>query len=101
MRENIFKHPVSSQNELFDTILQTPNIRIERIVSYGQASPDEFWYDQDENEWVSILEGEATLNIEGEMVVLSKGEFINIPAHAKHRVESTSNPTIWLTVFYK
>ena len=98
---NIFNIPQSSQNELFDTLLQTPNTRIEKITSFGQASPESFWYDQDENEWVAILEGEAVLRLNDETITLHKGEHLNIPAHTRHRVEYTANPTIWLAVFHK
>ena len=93
--------PANLPDELFSTLLDAANIRIERIVSHGHASPEGFWYDQDENEWVIVLKGAARLRIEDETVAMKPGDFVNIPAHRKHRVEWTTpdEPTIWLAVF--
>lgn len=92
-------------DEIFETILQTENVRIERIVSTGQNSPDDFWYDQDENEWILILQGRAALRFkdESEDRVLEVGDYVHIAAQVRHRVIWTSadEPTIWLAVFYK
>ena len=78
--------------------------RVERIVSFGQSSPPGFWYDQDQNEWVIVLEGEAKLELEdeSEIIHLKQGDYIKIPAHQRHRVQWTrpNQPTIWLAVFY-
>ena len=89
-------------DELITTLLEAANIRIERIVSHGQASPEGFWYDQDQHEWVIVLKGAARLRFEDGIVEMKPGNFINIPAHQKHRVEWTSpdEPTIWLAVHY-
>lgn len=80
------------------------HVRIERIVSTGHPSPEGFWYDQDEHEWVVVLMGRAKLIFEGnsEPVEMGPGDYMNIPAHRKHRVEWTSpdEPTVWLAVFY-
>jgi hypothetical protein len=35
---------MESIDELFTTLLNTGNVRIERIVSHGHASPEGFWY---------------------------------------------------------
>ena len=89
--------------ELFTTLLEAATVRIERIASYGHASPEGFWYDQDQHEWVVVLKGAARLRLEGEGAVeLNPGDCINIPAHKKHRVEWTTpdEPTIWLAVHY-
>ena len=90
-------------DELLTTLLNVANIRIERIVSQGHASPDGFWYDQDEHEWVIVLTGAARLQFEDSIVEMKPGDFVNIPAHKKHRVEWTTpdEPTIWLAVFYR
>lgn len=90
------------QEEITETILSAESVRIERIVSRGQASPEGFWYDQDEHEWIVVLQGAARLRFEHEVVDLNSGDFMNIPAHRKHRVEWTTpdGPTIWLAVFY-
>jgi cupin 2 domain-containing protein len=90
-------------DELLTTLLKAANIRIERIVSHGHFSPEGFWYDQDEHEWVIVLKGAATLRFEDCSQNMKPGDFVNIPAHKKHRVEWTTpvEPTIWLAVFYK
>ncbi|MFO0936489.1 MAG: cupin domain-containing protein [Gemmataceae bacterium] len=77
-------------------------VRIERIVSHGQASPDGFWYDQDEGEWVIVLKGAARMTVENESVTLNPGDWLNLPAHRRHRVDWTTpdEPTVWLAVFY-
>lgn len=102
---NLFNNiPPDPPDELVETLAAGEHIRIERIVSAGQASPDGFWYDQDESEWLIVLKGQARLLIEGddEPVHLRPGDYLNIPAHKKHRVEWTSadEPTVWLAVFY-
>lgn len=95
--------PANLPDELLTTLLEVANIRIERIVSNGQASPDGFWYDQNEHEWVIVLKGAARLQFEDSLVEMKPGDFVNIPAHKRHRVEWTTpdEPTIWLAVFYK
>ncbi len=84
------------------TLTEVPGGKIERIVSTGQASPPGFWYDQDATEWVALLAGSAGLLIEGEPFprVMGPGDFVEIPAHVRHRVEWTDGgkPTIWLAV---
>ncbi len=95
--------PDDLSEELVETIANSKHVRIERIVSTGHSSPEGFWYDQDEHEWVVVLKGEARLVFEdvSEPVHLKVGDHINIPAHQKHRVEWTTpdEPTIWLAVF--
>lgn len=95
--------PVNLPDELLTTLLDAANVRIERIVSHGHASPEGFWYDQDEHEWVIILQGAAKLRLEDNVMELKPGDHVLIPAHKKHRVEWTTpdEPTIWLAVFYK
>ena len=91
--------------EQFRQLLQHPGLRIERIVSTGQASPAGFWYDQDENEWILLLAGEAGLRFADESTTrhLRAGDFINIAAHRRHRVEWTASGqvTIWLAVHHR
>jgi cupin 2 domain-containing protein len=83
-------------------LAETAGARIERIVSTGQASPPGFWYDQAETEWVIVLSGSAALRFESEPEprLLAPGEWLEIPAHARHRVEWTDaeRPTVWLAV---
>lgn len=100
---NLFTdHNSHLPDELVTILLDATNVRIERIVSHGQASPNDFWYDQDRNEWVVVLKGAARLKIEDAVLELKSGDFVNIPAHRKHRVEWTTpdEPTIWLAIHY-
>lgn len=104
--QNLFADlPAHLPEELFEVLAENKNVRIERIVSNGHASPKGFWYDQDQHEWIVVLKGQASLLFEDddEPVELAPGNFVNIPAHRRHRVEWTSShePTVWLAVFYK
>lgn len=96
--------PPDLQKEHLLTILKHENVRIERIVSKGHASPEKDWYDQDENEWVIVLEGAATILFEPDKeIALKAGDYLNIPAHTRHKVTWTraDTETVWLAVFYK
>lgn len=92
--------PEHANEELFTTLLANPHCRIERIVSYGQGSPDGFWYDQAWDEWVLLLKGSATLDLNGRMVNLTHGDHLLIPAGLRHRVSKTDpdQPTVWLAI---
>lgn len=96
--------PGRGDGERFDELLSRPGLRIERIVSTGQASPPGFWYDQPRAEWVLVLQGEALLRIETESEPrrLRAGDFADLPARCRHRVEWTrpDQPTVWLAVHY-
>jgi cupin 2 domain-containing protein len=101
---NLFSNiPSNLPAELIETLIQSDGVRIERIVSHGHASPEGFWYDQDDYEWVMVLQGAARLQLEDRTIDLGPGDYINLPAHTKHRVEWTTNdqPAIWLAIFYK
>ncbi len=102
---NLFENiPENAPVELVETLLSAEGVRIERIVSYGQSSPDGFWYAQDEHEWVLLLEGAATLAFaEKPPMNLRAGDYLLIPAGCRHRVEKTApgQKTVWLAVFYK
>jgi cupin 2 domain-containing protein len=90
--------------EICETLTRNEGIRIERIVSFGQVSPLGFWYDQEDDEWVALIQGEAKIEWEGGSVMkLRAGDALVIPAHEKHRVAFTSSdpPCIWIAVFYK
>jgi len=100
---NLFAElPAHLPAELVTTLLEAADVRIERIISHGHASPADFWYDQPQHEWVIVLKGAARLQIEDEVTEMTAGSFVNIPAHRKHRVEWTTpdEPTIWLAVHY-
>ncbi len=103
--KNILKNiPKSLPNELFEKILQSKNCKIERIISKGHVTPKEKWYDQNENEWIILIKGSAELLLENNKTIkMQEGDYINIPAHTKHRLEKTDpkKETIWLAVFYK
>ena len=103
MTENLFENLASSTpTELIEVLAANRHGRIERIVSHGHASPEGFWYDQEEQEWVIVLKGAARLQFDDTTVAMKPGDFVNIPAHKKHRVEWTTpdEPTIWLAVFF-
>ena len=91
--------------ELVDVLVDSPCVRVERIVSTGHASPDRFWYDQEEAEWVVVLKGHARLLFDGDdrPIDLHPGDHVNIAPHRKHRVEWTApdESTVWLAVFYR
>jgi len=93
------------QCEQIRELLSRTTIKIERIVSHGQASPPGFWYDQDDAEWVIVLAGSAGLKFDGEAAArtMRTGDYVNIPAHTRHRVEWTDidQPTIWLAIHYR
>jgi cupin 2 domain-containing protein len=102
--QNLFADvPISLPEELCRTLLNAASVRVERIISYGHASPEGFWYDQETHEWVLLIEGAAQLRFEGkEPFEMTPGSFVNIPAHTRHRVEWTEpmQLTIWLAVHY-
>jgi cupin 2 domain-containing protein len=101
--KNIFPGVGASRGaEACVTLFETPALRIERIASHAHSSPKGFWYDQSEDEWVIVLRGAATLEFaDGELVAMKEGDFLMIPQHVRHRVERTSEETIWLAVHLK
>jgi cupin 2 domain-containing protein len=103
--DNLFTAlPPAGPDEVVETLLARGAVRIERIVSTGQSSPQGFWYDQDEDEFVVLLAGAATLSFaDGREIVLKPGDYVDIPAHCRHRVDSTQAdpPTVWLAMFYR
>jgi cupin 2 domain-containing protein len=102
--KNIFDDvPENIPDEQFEQLVESGHVRIERIISKGHKSPESGWYDQEQNEWVMVLRGEAILSFEdGSSVTLKEGDFLNIEAHRKHKVEWTTPnvETIWLAVHY-
>jgi len=97
--------PPATPHEQLTALLTTTNMRLERIVSHAHASPEGFWYDQEWAEWVIVLKGSAGLLFEGESAphVLQAGDYVDIPAHARHRVAWTDarEPTVWLALHYR
>jgi cupin 2 domain-containing protein len=105
IQDNLFERlPPRSEREETRELVTAPGLRIERIVSSGQASPPGFWYDQAWSEWVLLVSGAAGLAFEGEanMRILRAGDHLLIPAHCRHRVAWTDEavPTIWLAVHF-
>jgi len=100
MENNLFQDiPEQSKEEIFTALFENKNILIERIVSFGQTSPEDFWYDQKKDEWVIVIQGSAEISFsEKETISLKTGDHLFIPAHKKHRVTRTENKTIWLAV---
>ncbi len=92
--------------ERIECLLDRPGLRVERIVSTGQASPPGFWYDQAEHEWVVVLQGAAKLTVDlpkgPQTVSLRPGDSLELPARRRHRVEATcaDPPTLWLALFW-
>ena len=102
---NIFSAvPAASSGEGLTVLLELPHVRIERIVSHGHSSPPGFWYDEEMNEWVIVLKGRGRLLLEGSgsTVEMKAGDYVDIPAHTRHRVEWTDpdEDTVWLAVYY-
>ena len=87
--------------EVITTLLENEKIRIEKISSFGNASPDGFWYCQDEDEWVMLTNGKAQIEFEDKIVDLCKDEHMLISAYKKHRVSYVSDDAEWLCVFIK
>lgn len=102
---NLFADTAASRDaEQFVDLLTAPGLRLERIVSLGQVTPAGEWLDQSQAEWVILLRGAARLRFEDESDAraLNPGDYVNIPAHCRHRVEWTApdEPTIWLALHY-
>jgi cupin 2 domain-containing protein len=97
--------PPHQAAEQVERLVDGRNVRIERIVSTGQASPPGFWYDQPDDEFVVLLAGAARLRFErdDQSLDLKPGDWVEIPAHERHRVEWTQAepPTVWLAVHRK
>jgi len=103
---NLFTNiPDDLPEELIEILTTADGIRVERIVSRGHASPSGLWYDQEANELVVLLKGSAGLAFEGrsELLEMKAGDYVNIPAHLKHRVEWTDadQDSIWLAIHYR
>jgi cupin 2 domain-containing protein len=95
--------PSARDAEVTQTLVAGKGVRLERIVSHGQASPDGFWYDQAEGEWVTVLTGRARIRIadQADAIALVRGDTLLLPARCRHRVEWTDpdQPTVWLALF--
>jgi cupin 2 domain-containing protein len=104
-KKNLFADiPEHLKDELIETILQTANFRIERIVSRGHHSEEGFWYDQSDNELVILLKGSAVLRFENQPqpVSMKPGDYLHIENHSRHRVDWTDpeQETIWVAIYF-
>ena len=95
------KLKIEKGQEIIKEIFSNNDVKMEIITSNNASSPKGFWYNQDQNEFVYLSKGKAILNIDNKIYNLKKGDYLNIPANLKHRVEKTSKKCIWLCVFYK
>lgn len=101
--QNLFTSiPNNLSEEIFQTLISSDEISIERIISKGHKSEQNFWYDQDLNEWILLIKGAARLEFSDKTLNLKPGDYVNIIAHEKHRVDWTTpdEETIWLAIFY-
>ena len=105
MKNLLARVPLSTRDELVEDLLQGGDFRAERIVSTGHSTPPNQWYDQASDEWVVLLAGAARLRFEKPARVheMLPGDYVNIPAHQRHRVEWTDpmRPTVWLAIHYQ
>lgn len=99
---NIFHDmPEALDEERFTTLAHGDDVKIERIISNGHASPETGWYDQDWDEWVIVLSGSAVMSFPtGNDVEMNVGDYVHLPAHCKHKVSWTAPQTVWLAVHY-
>lgn len=91
----------AGSGEFSETLFRAAgNVRVERVISHGHATPDGQWYDQEQDEWVAVITGEAVIGYDGGGETrLGAGDHVLIPKHVRHRVLRTSSPCVWLTVF--
>ena len=93
------------RDEISETLLETGHLKVERIISSGQATPEGEWYDQDTEEWVILLSGSAGLLFEDEeeAFIMNAGDYVQIEPHHRHRVEWTDpeQKTVWLAIHFK
>lgn len=94
----------AADEEIFDALAEGDGVRIERIVSTGQTTPEGQWLEQDRDEWVALLQGDGALQFEGEAEErpMKPGDWVLIRAGTRHRVVRTArnSPTVWLAVHY-
>ncbi|CAM2852274.1 cupin domain-containing protein [Moritella viscosa] len=101
---NIFDSiPADLSSEVFEDLVSSEKVKIERIISKGHSSPDVGWYDQEQSEWVIVIAGSAIIDFDDKpSITLKAGDYLNIPAHQKHKVAWTDPDveTVWLAVHY-
>jgi len=105
-RGNLFANlPGPRPGELVEVLLAGAGVTLERIISTGQATPPGHWYEQEQQEWVILLRGSAALRFDGgaDLLVMEPGDWVEIPAHRRHRVEWTdpAGATVWLALHHQ
>jgi len=94
--------PAVPETETTQTLVTAPSGRLEHIISRGQPSPPNFWYDQPDDEWVVLLRGTATLDFGEEgSLNLKAGDCLTIAAHQNHRVAEVSHDAVWVALHFK
>jgi cupin 2 domain-containing protein len=100
--ENIFDAIADKgQEERIIPLVERSGFKLEQIISRGKGSDPDFWYDQEGDEWVLLARGQAELEFEQERLSLKAGDYLLIPAHARHRVASCSQDALWLALHLK
>lgn len=88
------------ENEIISILQAATQAKLEHIVSHGEASAEGFWYDQEQAEWVCLIQGKAQLEFEMGVLELVAGDALTIPAHCKHRVSQVSHDAVWLALHF-
>ena len=104
-KQNLFSNiPESFPREILETLLENNRFKLELILSSGQSTPNGKWFDQEKDEWIVLLKGKAGLRFENEseVIELTPGDHLMIPAHKKHRLEWTdrTQKTVWLALHF-
>ena len=77
-------------------LLDGHGVVIEQILSGTLAA--QAVYRQEHDEWVVLLEGQATLVVDGEDVELNAGDWLFLPARVEHTLVATAPGSSWLAV---
>ncbi|MET0076731.1 MAG: cupin domain-containing protein [Candidatus Thiodiazotropha lotti] len=96
---NLFRpDKADGETETLETLLNRKNVTIERILSPPNSVTEVL--QQPHDEWISILQGSAKLEMDDRQHNLHRGDYVMIPANTPHRVLTTSHQPhcIWLTV---
>jgi cupin 2 domain-containing protein len=82
--------------EHIEEAIHIGGVAIEQILSGEVDKPVD--YDQDQDEWVVLLEGTAELEMNGERVLLEQGDWVLLPRRIPHRLIRTTQGTNWIAV---
>ena len=84
------------RGELAEDVLAFGNAVVEQILSGRLDAPADYLQEQDE--WVVVLAGGATLEVGGETVELGPREWLFLPSGLPHRLVRTERGTDWLAL---